>query len=114
MRLGLAEDSLLQREGRSRLLAEAGFDVIGQAADGDEAVRLVDETRPDVAILDIRMPPTFTDEGLQAADAIRRRHPGVGVLVLSQYLDSAYVLALMAKDSRGVGYLLKDRVSNVD
>lgn len=114
MRLVLAEDSVLLREGLSRLLHEAGFEVVGKAADGEEVIRLVEETRPDVAIVDIRMPPSYTDEGLRAAHDIRVDHPGVGVLVLSQYVDTGYVVRLMAQGADGVGYLLKDRVSDVD
>jgi len=102
VRLILAEDSVLLREGLSRLLIEAGFDVVATAGDGEEAVRLVEECKPDVAVLDIRMPPSHTDEGLQAAHEIRRSHPEVGVLVLSQY-----------EGTEGIGYMLKDRVSDV-
>lgn len=113
MRLVLVEDSVLLREGLHRLLMEAGFEVVASAADGDEGRRFVDEYKPDVVILDIRMPPSFTDEGLQAAQDIRLRHPGVGILVLSQYLEAGYVLRLMTEGAEGVGYLLKDRVSDV-
>jgi DNA-binding NarL/FixJ family response regulator len=113
MRLVLAEDSVLLREGLGRLLHEAGFDVVGMAGDGEEAVRLVGELVPDAVILDIRMPPSFTDEGLQAAREIRRRHPAVAVLVLSQYVDTGYVVELMSGGAQGVGYLLKDRVSDL-
>ncbi|MEW6473559.1 MAG: response regulator transcription factor [Actinomycetota bacterium] len=114
MRVVLAEDAVLLRSGLAALLKDAGFDVVGVAGDGDEAVRLVDELHPDVAVLDIRMPPSHTDEGLRAAHTIREQHPDVGVLVLSQYVETDYVLALTADGSRGVGYLLKDRVSNPD
>lgn len=113
MRLVLADDSVLLREGLSRLLREAGFDVVGTAGDGDGAIRLVEDLCPDVAVLDIRMPPSHTDEGLRAAHKIRLRHPGVGVLVLSQYVDTGYVVTLMSDGADGVGYLLKDRVSDL-
>ena len=113
MRLVLADDSVLLREGLSRLLQEAGFEVVATAGDGDEVVRLAGEAEPDVAVIDIRMPPSYTDEGLRAADEIRRRHPEVGVLVLSQYVEARYVVRLMEQGAEGVGYLLKDRVSDV-
>ncbi len=113
MRLVLADDSVLLREGLSRLLQEAGFEVVATAGDGDEVVRMAGEAGPDVAVIDIRMPPSYTDEGLRAADEIRRRHPAVGVLVLSQYVEARYVVRLMEHGAEGVGYLLKDRVSDV-
>lgn len=113
MRVVLADDSLLLREGLARLLREAQFDVLGQAADGAELRDLMRTTKPDVAIVDMRMPPTFTDEGIRAAHEIRARHPETGVLVLSQYLDSGYVARLMANGSEGLGYLLKDRISDL-
>jgi DNA-binding NarL/FixJ family response regulator len=113
MRVVIADDSVLLREGVSRLLAEAGFEVVGQAGDADELLREVEEKAPDVAIVDIRMPPTHTDEGLQAARELRSRHPSLGVLVLSQYVRPSYAFELLADDARGVGYLLKDRVSNL-
>jgi DNA-binding NarL/FixJ family response regulator len=113
MRLVLAEDSVLLRDGLAALLGEAGFHVVGQAGDGEEAIRLVRIFRPDVAVLDTRMPPSYTDEGLRTADAIRLRDPGVGILVLSQYVNTAYVLRLMSQGAKGLGYLLKDRVSDV-
>ena len=113
MRVVIADDSVLLREGVSRLLAEAGFDVVGQASDGDELMREVADKEPDVAIVDIRMPPTHTDEGLRAARELRSRHPSLGVLVLSQYVRPSYAFELLADDARGVGYLLKDRVSDV-
>lgn len=113
MRLILAEDSLLLREGLTRLLLEAGFDVAATAGDGDEAVRLVEECKPDVAILDIRMPPSHTDEGLRAAHEIRRSFPEVGILVLSQYVETSYAVRLMNEGTEGIGYMLKDRVSDV-
>lgn len=113
MRVVIADDSVLLREGVSRLLAEAGFEVAGQAGDGDELLRVVAEEAPDVAIIDIRMPPTHTDEGLRAARELRRRYPSLGVLVLSQYVRPSYAFELLANDARGVGYLLKDRVSDL-
>jgi DNA-binding NarL/FixJ family response regulator len=113
VRVVIADDSVLLREGVSRLLAEAGFEVVGQAGDVDELLREVAEKEPDVAIVDIRMPPTHTDEGLRAARELRRRHPLLGVLVLSQYVRPSYAFELLADDARGVGYLLKDRVSDL-
>jgi DNA-binding NarL/FixJ family response regulator len=113
IRVVLAEDSLLLREGVARLLEDAGFQVVGQAGDADELLLKVRSYKPDVAIVDIRMPPTHTDEGLRAAQEIRERHPEVGVLVLSQYVESGYALELLQGSAEGVGYLLKDRVSDV-
>jgi DNA-binding NarL/FixJ family response regulator len=113
MRVVIADDSLLLREGVSRLLVEAGFEVVGQAGDADELLREVAEKEPDVAIVDIRMPPTHTDEGLQAARQLRSRYPSLGVIVLSQYVRPSYAFELLADDARGVGYLLKDRVSDL-
>jgi DNA-binding NarL/FixJ family response regulator len=112
MRVVIADDSVLLREGVTRLLVEAGFDVVGQAGDVDELMREVEEKEPDVAIVDIRMPPTHTDEGLRAARDLRARHPGLGVLVLSQFVRPSYAFELLADDATGVGYLLKDRVSD--
>lgn len=114
MRLVLAEDSVLLREGMARLLEEVGFDIVGKAGDGEEAVQLVGRELPDVAIVDIRMPPSYTDEGLRAARAIRGTHPTVGVLMLSHYLDDGYVMRLMEEGAEGLGYLLKDRLSDVE
>jgi DNA-binding NarL/FixJ family response regulator len=114
VRVVLAEDSVLLREGVARLLREAGFEVVGQASNGDELLLKVRSYSPDVAIVDIRMPPTHTDEGLRAAQEIRERYPGTGVLVLSQYAEPAYAMELLADSAEGVGYLLKDRVSDVD
>ena len=114
MRVILADDSMLLREGLARLLTEAGFDVVGQAADGDELLALVEEHRPDVAIIDIRMPPTHTDEGLRAACAIRERWPGVGILVLSQFARPSYAFELLQAGTEGIGYMLKDRVSDLE
>jgi DNA-binding NarL/FixJ family response regulator len=113
VRLILAEDSVLLREGLARLLMEAGFEVVATGGDGEEAVRLVEECKPDVAVLDIRMPPGHTDEGLRAAHEIRRTHPEVGILVLSQYVETSYAVRLMNEGTEGIGYMLKDRVSDV-
>jgi DNA-binding NarL/FixJ family response regulator len=113
VRVVVADDSVLLREGVVRILAEAGFEVVGQAGDADELMLKVRSYSPDVAVVDIRMPPTHTDEGLQAAQEIREKHPGVGVLVLSQYIEPAYAMELLADSAEGVGYLLKDRVSDV-
>jgi DNA-binding NarL/FixJ family response regulator len=114
MRVVVAEDSVLLREGIARLLSESGFDVVGQAADADDLIRKVGAHHPDVAVVDIRMPPTNTDDGLQAALQIREDHPDTGVLVLSAYVEDAYAMQLVADSAEGVGYLLKDRVADVD
>jgi DNA-binding NarL/FixJ family response regulator/class 3 adenylate cyclase len=114
MRVVLAEDSVLLREGIARLLEDAGFEVVGQAGNADELMLKVRSYSPEVAIVDIRMPPTQTDEGLQAAREIRAKYPGTGVLVLSQYLETAYALELLSESAEGVGYLLKDRVADID
>ncbi len=114
MRVIVADDSVLLREGIARLLEDAGFEVVGQAEDGEELMRKARAHKPDVAIIDIRMPPTHTDEGLRAARAIREELPDTGVLVLSQYLEEEYALELLGNDAAGVGYLLKDRVSDLD
>jgi DNA-binding NarL/FixJ family response regulator len=113
IRVVIADDSVLLREGVARLLQEAGFDVVGQAGTADELLLRVRSYSPDIAIVDIRMPPTHTDEGLRAAQEIRERYPGVGVLVLSQYVESGYALELLQENAEGIGYLLKDRVSDV-
>jgi DNA-binding NarL/FixJ family response regulator/class 3 adenylate cyclase len=113
LRVIIADDELLLREGLARLLAEAGFDVVGMAATADELLRQVELRRPDLAIVDIKMPPTHTDEGLVAGQEIRRTYPDVGVLVLSHYLDSRYAMRLLEDHPERVGYLLKDRVSDV-
>ena len=113
MRVVIADDSVLLREGVVRILAEAGFEVVGQAGNAAELMLKVRSYSPDVAVVDIRMPPTHTDEGLKAAQEIRENHPGVGVLVLSQYIEPAYAMELLAESAEGVGYLLKDRVSDV-
>ena len=114
MRVVLADDSLILREGLARLLDEAGFEVVGQASTGKELLEQVDTTQPDVAIVDIRMPPTHTDEGLRAAHEIRARHPSVAILVLSQFVRPSYALELLSEGTEGLGYLLKDRVSDLD
>jgi DNA-binding NarL/FixJ family response regulator len=112
MRVIVADDSVLLREGVTRLLEGAGFEVVGQAADREELMRKTRAHKPDVAIIDIRMPPTHTDEGLQAARAIREEMPGTRVVVLSAYVEETYALELLGEDAAGVGYLLKDRVSD--
>lgn len=114
MRVVIADDSVLLREGLVRLLGEAGFDVVAQAGDADALLELVATHRPDVAIIDIRMPPTHSDEGLVAAKQIQARYPGVGVLVLSQYVRASYAIELLEQSAEGVGYLLKDRVADLD
>jgi len=114
VRLVIADDSVLLREGVARLLADAGFDVVAQAGDADDLLRKVRAHKPDVAVTDIRMPPTQTDEGLRAAQEIRRQMPEVGVVVLSQYVDQKYAMELLGDNAAGVGYLLKDRVADID
>ena len=113
MRVAVADDSILLREGLVRLLTEAGFEIAGQAGTAAELLALVEEQRPDVAIVDIRMPPTHTDEGLRAARELRARYPEMGVLVLSQYVRPGYAIELLQEGAEHVGYLLKDRVSDV-
>ena len=114
MRVVVADDSVLLREGVVRLLEENGFDVVGQAGDAEDLIRKVRAHKPDVAVVDIRMPPTNTDDGLRAALEIRASHPDTGVLVLSQYVEEGYALDLVGDSAGGVGYLLKDRVADVD
>jgi DNA-binding NarL/FixJ family response regulator len=114
VRVAVADDAVILREGLARLLAEAGFEIAGLASDADELLELVGRERPDVAIVDIRMPPTHTDEGLHAARAIRERWPGIGILVLSQHVRTSYALELLEDGSAGIGYLLKERVSGLD
>ena len=114
VRVALADDTVLLREGVARLLSESGFEVVSQAGNADDLLRHVAMHKPDVAIVDIRMPPTHTDEGLRAAREIRERFPDTGVLVLSQYVEPAYALDLLADSAEGLGYLLKDRVSDVE
>jgi DNA-binding NarL/FixJ family response regulator len=114
MRAVIAEDSVLLREGIARLLEDGGIEVVGQSGDGEDLLRKVRAHKPDIAIVDIRMPPTNTDEGLVAAKTIRAESPDVSVLVLSQYIEESYALDLLADNAEGVGYLLKDRVSDLD
>jgi DNA-binding NarL/FixJ family response regulator len=114
MRVAIAEDAVLLREGLSRLLDEAGFDVVGQCADAEELLCRVRSDPVDAVIIDIRLPPTHSDEGLRAALEIRADHPTVGVLVLSQYLEVGLAMKLLADSAEGVGYLLKDRIADVD
>ena len=113
MRVVIADDAALIREGVARLLTDAGIDVIGKAEDADRLMELVERRQPDVAIVDIKMPPTGTDDGLVAADRIRASHPATAVLVLSQYLEASYALRLLEQHTSGTGYLLKERVADV-
>jgi DNA-binding NarL/FixJ family response regulator len=113
MRVVIAEDAAVMREGLVRLLEDRGHEVLAAVSDGDALLDEVAEHGPDVAIVDIRMPPTHTDEGLRAALILRREHPDVGVLVFSQYVETRYATKLLAENSGGVGYLLKDRVADV-
>jgi DNA-binding NarL/FixJ family response regulator len=113
VRVAIAEDSVLLREGLARLLGESGFDVVAQVENPDELLLKVRSYQPDVAIVDIRLPPTHNDEGLRAALEIRKKHPSVAVLVLSQYVELGLALKLLADSAEGVGYLLKDRISDV-
>ena len=114
MRVVLAEDSVLLREGVARLLEDEGFEIVAQTGTADDLMLKVRSYSPNVVIVDIRMPPTHTDEGLRAAQEIKETYPEVGVLVLSQYVEPTYAMELLAESAEGVGYLLKDRVSNVD
>lgn len=114
MRVVIAEDSVLLREGLARLLDEAGFEVVDAVPDAEQLLRSVGVYEPDVVVADVRMPPTHNDEGLRAALVIRQRWPRTGVLVLSQYVEERYATELLAGNTRGVGYLLKDRVADVD
>lgn len=113
MRVLIADDAVLMREGLARLLSDAGFEVAGKANDAEELMLLVERRLPDVVIVDIRMPPTHTDEGIVAADQIRDAHPSIGVLVLSQYLESRYAMRLLENHPERAGYLLKERISDV-
>ena len=114
MRVVIGEDSVLLREGAARILAEAGIEVAGQAGDAEDLLRKVRAHKPEVAIVDIRMPPDNTDDGLRAAATIRAELPGTGILVLSQYVEEHYAVDLLSAGSEGVGYLLKDRIAEVD
>ena len=114
LRVLIADDHVLLRRGVVSMLESHGLEVVAQAGDADELTRKVGAHCPDVAIVDIRMPPTNTDDGLRAAVAIRQAHPDVGVLVLSQYIEADYALELIGEDARGVGYLLKDRISDIE
>jgi DNA-binding NarL/FixJ family response regulator len=114
VRIVIADDAVLLREGAVRLLEEAGYEVVAQAGDADDLLRKVRAHKPDVAIVDVRMPPTGTDDGLQAALTIRKELPEVGIVLLSQYVEDRYLAQLLAGGAQGVGYLLKDRVAEVD
>jgi DNA-binding NarL/FixJ family response regulator len=114
VRVVIADDAVLLREGAARLLEDAGFEVVGQAGDAEDLLRKVRAHKPDVAIVDVRMPPDNTDDGLRAALAIRQELPDVGILLLSQYVEDRYIVELLAGGSEGIGYLLKDRVAEVD
>jgi DNA-binding NarL/FixJ family response regulator len=113
MRVVIAEDSVLLREGLTKLLAEGGFEVAAAVPDADQLLRAVGEHRPDLVVVDVRMPPTHTDEGIRAALVIRRQYPEVAILVLSQYVEERYATDLLSVRTSGVGYLLKDRVAQV-
>jgi DNA-binding NarL/FixJ family response regulator len=114
VRVVIADDSVLVREGIVAILRRAGIDVAAQASDADELQRAVDEHQPDAAIVDIRMPPTHTDEGLRAAAEIRARHPGIGIVILSQHVEVGTATRLLAENPERLGYLLKDRVGDID
>ena len=113
MRIVIAEDSVLLRAGLTRLLVDAGEEVVASVGDAEELLVVVERHQPDLAVVDVRMPPTHTDDGLRAALEIRRRFPATGILVLSQYVEERYASDLLAVDTRGLGYLLKDRVADV-
>lgn len=114
MRVVIAEDSVLLRAGLTRLLDEAGFEVVDAVDDAEQLLRAVEKHQPDVVVADVRMPPTHTDEGVRASLVIRQRWPRISILVLSQYVEERYATDLLAGDTRGVGYLLKDRVADVE
>ena len=114
MRIVIADDSVLLREGLARVLTEGGFEIVAQAADADELRRAVRRFKPDIAIVDVRMPPTHTDEGARAAVEIREEQPDVAVLVLSQVIEAAHAMRLFSERPEGFGYLLKDRVLEID
>jgi DNA-binding NarL/FixJ family response regulator len=113
VRVVIADDSMIVREGMASLLRGAGVDVVGETATADELLREVDRQRPDVAIVDVRMPPTHTDEGLQAAHEIRTRHPGMGIVILSQQVEVGVALRVLTEHLEGLGYLIKDRVMDL-
>jgi DNA-binding NarL/FixJ family response regulator len=114
VRVAIGDDAVILREGLARLLHEAGFEVVGVAADAEELLELVERSEPDVAIVDIRMPPTHTDEGIRAAKAIHEKRPTTGILVLSQHVHPHYAIELLSIGTTGVGYLLKERVANLN
>jgi DNA-binding NarL/FixJ family response regulator len=114
VRVVIADDSVLLREGIARLLEDVGFEVVAKVADAPSLLKAMEQDRPDIAVVDVRMPPTFSDEGLRAALVIRKQWPEVAVLVLSQYVEERYATELLASDTSGVGYLLKDRVADLD
>jgi DNA-binding NarL/FixJ family response regulator len=114
MRVVIAEDSVLLRAGLVRLLEDAGFEIVGEAADAEDLLRKVRAHRPELVVTDIRMPPTQTDEGLRAAQQIRSELPEIGLMVLSQHIDEGYALELLQGSAEGVGYLLKDRVADIN
>ena len=113
MRIVIAEDSVLLRAGLTGLLADAGEEVVAAVDNADDLLTVVERHHPDLAVVDVRMPPTFTDDGLRAALRIRERWPDVGILVLSQYVEETYASELLANDTKGLGYLLKDRIADV-
>ena len=113
MRIVIAEDSVLLRAGLTRILADAGEEIVATVGDADALIGVVERNLPDLAIVDVRMPPTHTDDGLRAALTIRNRWPAVGILVLSQYVEERYATELLANDTRAIGYLLKDRIADV-
>src|ERR1700678_320779 len=113
LRVAIAEDSAVLRDGLVQLLVDRGFVITGAVGDPESLYRSIERDRPDVAVVDIRMPPTFTDEGLRAAIELRHLHQGLGILVFSQYIETRYAAELLADDAAGIGYLLKDRVADV-
>ena len=114
LRVAVADDSVLLREGLVRVLEDAGLDVVGSFGDADALLAAIPDLAPDAVVLDVRMPPTFRDEGVRAAIELRRRHPAVAILLLSQYVEVAYAQELLAAGTGGIGYLLKDRVISLD
>lgn len=113
MRIVIAEDSVLLRAGLTRILADAGEEVVATVGDADALIEVVDRHQPDLAVVDVRMPPTHTDDGLRAAIRIRQTWPDIGILVLSQYVEEQYATELLADDTTGLGYLLKDRIADI-